>query len=67
MLRIWPFTPRARSNNIFFFKKKQDCKSKTHQTKESQKHFVFQTALGFEAHQDTMRRSGSTAKNRYVV
>merc|ERR1712062_423388 len=25
------------------------------------------TALGFEAHQDTMRRSGSTAKNRYVV
>jgi len=26
-----------------------------------------QTALGFEAHQDTMRRSGSTAKNRYVV
>lgn len=26
-----------------------------------------QTSLGFEAHQDTMRRSGSTAKNRYVV
>jgi len=26
-----------------------------------------QTTLGFEAHQDTMRRSGSTAKNRYVV
>jgi translation initiation factor 4E len=25
------------------------------------------TALGFEAHQDTMKKSGSTAKNRYVV
>lgn len=26
-----------------------------------------QTTLGFEAHQDTMKRSGSTAKNRYIV
>jgi translation initiation factor 4E len=25
------------------------------------------TTLGFEAHQDTMKKSGSTAKNRYVV
>ena len=28
---------------------------------------LFQTTLGFEAHQDTMKRSGSTAKNRYIV
>ena len=27
----------------------------------------FQVTLGFEAHQDTMKRSGSTAKNRFVV
>jgi len=26
-----------------------------------------QTTLGFEAHQDTMKRSGSTAKNRFTV
>jgi len=26
-----------------------------------------QVTLGFEAHQDTMKRSGSTAKNRFVV
>jgi len=26
-----------------------------------------QTTLGFEAHQDTMKRSGSTAKNRYII
>ena len=25
------------------------------------------TTLGFEAHQDTMKKSGSTAKNRYIV
>ena len=29
--------------------------------------YLLQTTLGFEAHQDTMKRSGSTAKNRYIV
>ena len=31
------------------------------------KMLIFQTTLGFEAHQDTMKRSGSTAKNRYII
>ena len=27
----------------------------------------FQVTLGFEAHQDTIKRTGSTARNRFVV
>ena len=28
---------------------------------------IFQVNLGFEAHEDTMKKAGSTAKNRYYV